>query len=95
MPLGPGAVRQRRIVDGDFVEVLRLEDDAGRNTYRERGGRALSYGRLYGYRALYDVGGGVGLTAGERQRLSVLDVVGHFDNGTLILPKTAETYDRR
>ena len=69
MTLGPRAVRERRIVDGDFVEVLRSERDAGRDTDRERGGRALSYGRLDADRALEDVGGRVGLPAGERECL--------------------------
>ena len=61
MPLGPGAVRQRRIVDGDFVEVLGSERDAGRDTDRDRSGRALCYGRLDADRTLDDVGGRVGL----------------------------------
>ena len=61
MTLGPRAVGQRRVVDGDFVEVLRSERDAGRDTHRQRGGWALSYGRFDGDAALDDVGGDVGL----------------------------------
>ena len=59
-----------------FVEVLRSERDARRDTHRQRSGRALGDGRLDGDRALDDVGGDVGLPAGERDAFQ-LDVVGH------------------
>ena len=70
MTLCPGAVGERRVVDGQLIKVLRSERDALRNADRERGGRALSDGRLDADRALYDVGLSVGLLAGERGRLS-------------------------
>ena len=55
---------------------LRGERDARRDAHRQRGGRALSDGRFDADGALDDVGGDVGLPAGERDAL-VLNVVGH------------------
>ena len=44
VPLSPGSVGQRRVVDGYFVEVLRGKRDAWWNAHRDRSGRALCYG---------------------------------------------------
>ena len=70
MPLGPGAVGERRVVDGKLIEVHRGERDTRRDAHRQRSGRSLGYGRLDADRALYDVGGGGGTEDSRAGRLS-------------------------